>query len=70
MRTIINISLPVHLAKEVRQEVKQGGFATTSEFFRHLLREWRTERLAEELKNDRLTFEQGKGKVLKSLSHL
>ncbi len=50
MRSIINISLPATLAAEVKKEVKEGHFASTSEFFRHILRLWRTERLAKSLK--------------------
>ncbi|TSC62870.1 MAG: hypothetical protein G01um101448_519 [Parcubacteria group bacterium Gr01-1014_48] len=67
MRNIVNISLPDSLVKEVEQEVKNGGFASKSEFFRHVLRE---HRLAKELANDRKSFERGKGKVLKSLRDL
>jgi Arc/MetJ-type ribon-helix-helix transcriptional regulator len=67
MRNIINISLPVALAAEVEKEVKKGGFASKSEFFRHVLRE---RRLAKELEDDRREFEKGKGKVLKSLRDL
>ena len=67
MRNIINISLPDMLAAEVEHEVKAGGFASKSEFFRHLLRE---RKLAKELGEDRREFERGKGKALKSLRDL
>lgn len=70
MRSIINLSLPLAMAKEVRREVKNGGYSSVSEFFRDLLRDWRTARLATELKRDRVEFEHGKGKVLKSLADL
>lgn len=70
MRQIINISLPQQMARELKTSVKKEGFATTSEFFRHLLRLWNTYRLAEELKRDRKKFNAGKGIVLKSLKDL
>lgn len=68
MRSILNISLPAAMVKDIKQEVKVKKYSSTSEFFRHLVRQWNTERLAEELKQDRLEFERGKGKVLKSLA--
>ncbi|HDH31399.1 MAG TPA: ribbon-helix-helix protein, CopG family, partial [Candidatus Wolfebacteria bacterium] len=45
MRNIINISLPDTMAKTVKKEVKKGEFASTSEFFRHLIRLWNTRKL-------------------------
>ena len=70
MREVINISLPSLMAKTVKTAVKTGDYASTSEFFRHLLRLWNTYKLAEELKKDRKQFMAGKGKVLKSLKDL
>ena len=67
MRNIINISMPEVLVKEVSKEVKLGGFASKSEFFRHILRE---RMLAKELDSDRKTFESGEGVELKSLKDL
>jgi Arc/MetJ-type ribon-helix-helix transcriptional regulator len=67
MRNIINISLPASLADEVDKEVRAGKFASKSEFFRHMLREYQ---IAKELERDRKAFEQGHGKVLKSLRSL
>ena len=67
MRNIVNISLPGAMVKEVEGEIKKGGFASRSEFFRHILREYK---LAQELENDRKKFEKGKGKVLRSLRGL
>jgi len=69
-RSIINISLPGTMAEEVRKEIKIGGFATTSEFFRHVFREHRKTRLAQELYKERELFQRGNGKVLKSLRDL
>jgi putative addiction module CopG family antidote len=70
MRTVINISLPEPMAKEVEKEVKKGKFASKSEFFRNLLRMWEEEKLLKELKQSRQEIAQGKGKVLKSLKDL
>lgn len=71
MRQIINISLPQEVAKQVKKEVKAGGFASTSEFFRHLLRLWNTAKLARELKKAQKDFVKGKNwKVLNSLEDL
>ena len=69
-RKIINISLPPAVAKEVREEVASGGYASVSEYFRHLLREHKKARLAEELRRDRVEFGRGKGKRLTSLRSL
>ncbi|OHB19684.1 MAG: hypothetical protein A2666_04065 [Parcubacteria group bacterium RIFCSPHIGHO2_01_FULL_47_10b] len=45
MRNIINISLPRAMAKQVNEAVKEGGFASKSEFFRYLVRLWDEEKL-------------------------
>ncbi len=66
MRNIINISLPPPMAKMVEKEVKRGKFASTSEYFRHLLR---TNELAEELRKSRASFPKG-WKKLHSLKDL
>lgn len=70
MRNIVNISLPAEMVQTVKKEVKSGRYATTSEFFRDLLRLWNSLKLAEELNADRRVFEAGKGKVLRSLRDL
>ncbi|MDP3962306.1 MAG: ribbon-helix-helix domain-containing protein [bacterium] len=70
MRTIINISLPNSLAKEVKNEVKEGNFASTSEFFRHLLRLWNTEKMYRDLQISKKEFKKGNFKVLKSIKDL
>ena len=70
MRNIVNISLPKQLVKIIKKEVEVEGYASVSEFIRYLIREWNNNKLAEELKKDRLNFEAGKGKVLKSLKDL
>ena len=70
MRSIVNISLPETTVQLVKREVRAGGYASTSDFFRNLLRLWNTRQLGEELREDRKAFMAGKGKVLKSLADL
>ncbi len=70
MREVINISLPSVTVKTVKSAVKVGGYASTSEFFRHLLRDWQAGRLLSELNDSRAEILAGKGKVLKSLKKL
>lgn len=70
MRSIINISVPQKLKKEVEAEIKRGGYATTSEFFRDLLRLWKQQHLLEDLVASRKEISRGKGKVLQSLKAL
>ncbi|MCK5319845.1 hypothetical protein KAJ61_00465 [Candidatus Parcubacteria bacterium] len=70
MREVLNISLPGVMVKEVKKEVKKGHFASNSEFIRHLIRLWNTNKLAQELKNDRKDFDSGKGIKLRSLKDL
>jgi Arc/MetJ-type ribon-helix-helix transcriptional regulator len=70
MRSIINISLPENMTKKVREGVRRGDFASTSEFFRMLVRLWEEGKLAEELEESRKEFRAGKGKLLRSLKDL
>ena len=70
MRTIVNISLPEATALEIKRSAKNRGFATVSEYMRYLVREEKEREFAKELLHDRALFEQGKGKVLKSLRDL
>jgi len=70
MRKIINISLPAELNKEVDIAVKDGHYATKSEFFRDLLRLWEERKLLNEIRESEKEFASGKGKVLKSLKQL
>lgn len=66
----MNISLPEQLVEVVDSQVKTGKYATKSEFFRHLLRQWMENSLYNELEKSRNELEQGKGKMLKSLKDL
>ncbi|MFA6099387.1 MAG: ribbon-helix-helix domain-containing protein [Patescibacteria group bacterium] len=70
MREVINISVPAPLAKTIKNAVKNGSYASTSEFFRHLLRDWQEGMLLNGLNESRDEILAGKGKVLKSLKKL
>jgi len=70
MRAIINISLPQAMVKEVEEHVKTGKYASKSEFFRDLIRDWQEDQLLKELKESEAEFRAGKFKVLKSLKDL
>lgn len=62
--------MPAEMVKDVNMEIKKGNFASKSEFFRHLLRMWNTQKLAEELKREQREFRKGNYKVLHSLKNL
>jgi len=71
MRTIINISLPKQLDREIEKAMRKGRYATKSEFLREIIRE----RIAEEdllsrIKKSEAEFRAGKGKILGSLKDL
>jgi len=71
MRNIVNISLPAETAKMVKREVKKGKYASVSEFFRSLLRDYEEEsEILDELEEIDREFKSGKGKVLRSLKDL
>ena len=70
MREVINISLPETMAKTVKMAVKKGDFASTSEFFRHLVRQWQEDLLLREVNKSRRDIAAGKGKKLSSLRDL
>lgn len=71
MRNIINISLPLEMVKIVRREVKRGKYATVSEFFRSLLRQYEEEnRILAELRQSHREIKNGKGKILHTLKDL
>ncbi len=70
MRQIVNISLPQNLANLVDDTVAVEGYASKSEFFRELLRNWADIRLLTELNKSREEIINGKGKTLRSLKDL
>lgn len=62
--------MPPEMVRDLDTEVKRGKFASKSEFFRHLLRIWNTQKLAQELKREQKEFRKGNYKVLRSLKEL
>ncbi|MBI2075508.1 MAG: hypothetical protein HYT82_02480 [Candidatus Harrisonbacteria bacterium] len=61
MRNIINISLPKELNRVVERAMREGKFASKSEFFRNLLRMWEEEELLKDIEASRREFAAGKG---------
>ena len=70
MRQVFNISVPPHTAQKVKEAVKTGHYASTSEFFRDLLRDWQDGKLLVELQKSQQEIMTGNGQVLKSLKDL
>lgn len=66
----MSISLPPEVVAEIKREAKLEHCATPSEFIRHLMRVWRTEKLYRDLEESEAEFATGKGKVLRSLKDL
>ncbi len=62
--------MPAELAEEVNKAVKEGHFASKSEFIRDLLRQWKAKKLDSYIEQSRKEIKQGKGKVLHSLKDL
>lgn len=55
MRKILTISIPEETARYIEEEVERGGFATTSEFIRHIIRLWKLQKYATGFKKQRPT---------------
>ena len=70
MRNIINISVPSSMRVEIEEAVKNGQYASKSEFFRDLVRSWKEMKLLGELRQSQKEIKQGKGKTLRSLKSL
>ena len=70
MRTIVNISLPMSLTKEIERGVRDLHFASKSEFIRHLVREWLSGHLVLELNKSRAEYKEGKAKKLTNVKNL
>lgn len=70
MRNIISISVPGILKKEIEREVKMGGYASVSEFFRSVMRERSENAILLDVAESRREFLSGKAKTLRSLKDL
>jgi len=70
MRTTLNISMPVSFKKNVDLAVKQGNYASVSEFFRDAVRALEEEQLYQSVMRSRKDVAEGKFKKLRSLKDL
>ncbi len=70
MRSVINISVPDLVRKEVDREVRAGGYASVSEFFRAVLRERKEQMLLRDVEESRREVQAGHARVLRSLKDL
>lgn len=70
MRSIVNISMPPNLKKEVEQIIKEEKYASVSEFFRDAIRTWKENQIYNEIMQSEKEFTKGNGRVLKSLKEL
>lgn len=62
--------MPDSLKKNVDLAVKEGNYASVSEFFRDALRAWKEEQLYQSVLQSEKEFAQGKAKKLRSLRDL
>ena len=62
--------MPASMKKKVEQAVKEGNYASVSEFFRDAVRTWSEERLYRSVLQSEKEFAEGKGKKLRSLRDL
>jgi len=70
MRTTLNISMPASLKRNVDLAVKEGNYASVSEFFRDALRAWEEEQVYQSVMRSQKDFAEGKFKRLRSLKDL
>lgn len=70
MRSVLNISLPEATVRDIKREVKRGGYTSVSEYIRYVIREQQAYQLARELKQEMKEFKNGKAKKLRSLADL
>jgi len=62
--------MPMSLKKNVDLAIKEGNYASVSEFFRDAIRAWENARLVRELKESQAEITRGEGKLLRSLADL
>ena len=58
------------MARDIKKEVKKGGFASTSEFMRLLVRMWKEEEFVKDILERDKEMKEGKGILLRSLKDL
>ncbi len=62
--------MPASFKRNVDLAVKEGRYASVSEFFRDAVRAWHEEQLYQSVLQSEKEFAQGKGKKLRSLKDL
>ena len=62
--------MPASLKKNVDLAVKEGNYASVSEFFRDAIRSWKEDQLYKSVLQSEKEFAEGKGKKLRSLKDL
>ena len=62
--------MPASLKRSVDLAVKEGRYASVSEFFRDAVRAWEDDQLIKELKESQMKARAGKVKLLRSLKDL
>ena len=62
--------MPADMKKEVDTYVKEGQYASVSEFFRDVLRTWRRNDLLNDLRESQKEFRSGKAKRFVSFKGL
>ena len=62
--------MPASLKKNVDLAVKNGNYASVSEFFRDAIRAWEEQRLIKDIKESQREAQKGKVKLLRSLKDL
>ena len=62
--------MPESLKKSVDLAVKEGNYASVSEFLRDAIRVWRDDQLIKEIKESQIEARAGKVKLLRSLKDL
>lgn len=70
MRQIINISLPQSMADLVNKEVKEKSYASKSEFFRYLIRDWSENETIKQVLKSKKQMKKGDKYLLKSFKDL
>ena len=70
MRSTITISLPQPMVKVIQKEVDRGRYGSTSDFFRHLVRNWEDAQIARDIRLSQKQMAVGQGKKLRSLASL
>jgi Arc/MetJ-type ribon-helix-helix transcriptional regulator len=70
MRQILNISLPKEMADDIRNDVKDGGFSSVSEFIRAAVRIYLRELAIRRIKKGQKEFKKGKTRTVHSFTEL